>query len=157
MKLMFEKGVVTNIKSGVKILGKGANKIKSFGVPINIEASNATQSAIDCIKETGGKISVNYRTPLIMRNYLKPHKYPEYKTLKVPMPSPKKVLKLEKIREKGCEVSYPPAPWYTDNVDQIKKEKEDLEKRIASGTFSELLPTYPADRSTGVGKDKPRV
>ena len=27
MKLLFEKGVVTKIKNGVKILGKGANRI----------------------------------------------------------------------------------------------------------------------------------
>jgi len=42
MKILFEKGIVNKIKNGIKIMGKGADKIKSFGVPINIEASNAT-------------------------------------------------------------------------------------------------------------------
>jgi len=115
MKILFEKGIVNKIMNGVKILGKGAEKIKSFGVPINIEASNAAVSAIECIAETGGKISVKYRTPYILKNYLKPHKFPEYKTLKDPMPAPKRLAKLEKLREKGLEVSYPTAPWFTDN------------------------------------------
>jgi len=123
MKMLFDKGIVNKMLNGVKILGKGADRIKSFGVPINIEASNATQSAIDCIEETGGKIHVQYRTPYILKNYLKPHKFPEYKSLKVPMPTPKRVAKLEKLREKGLEVSYPNAPWYTDNEAQIKKNK----------------------------------
>jgi hypothetical protein len=46
---------------------------------------------------------------------LKPHKFPEYKTLKTPMPSPKKVKKLEKLKEKGMDVEYPNAPWFTEN------------------------------------------
>jgi hypothetical protein len=35
------------------------------------------------------------------------------------MPPNKSVKKLERIRKKGVEVSYPSAPWYTDNVDAI--------------------------------------
>ena len=82
-----------------------------------------------------------YRTPLIMRQYLKPHKFPEYTgELKTPMPSPKVVQKLEKIRDKGIEVEYPEAPWYTDNVEQIKKEKEERMRRIAEAQNAHLLP-----------------
>lgn len=157
MKILFEKGIVNKIKNGIKIMGKGADKIKSFGVPINIEASNATQSAIDCITETGGKISVQYRTPYILRNYLKPHKFPEYKTLKIPMPAPKKLAKLEKLKDKGLEVSYPPAPWYTENEEKIKKNKLEREKRMANGQFAELLPQFPVVRYPGMGVDKPRM
>jgi hypothetical protein len=80
---------------------------------------------------------MNYRTPLIMRQYLKPHKFPEYKTLKVPMPSPKVVKKLEKIREKGIEVNYPDAPWYTYNKETLEKEKEDRLKRIAEAEHAD--------------------
>lgn len=86
-----------------------------MGVPIHIECSDATERAVEAINETGGKVSMTYRTPLLLRNYLKPHKFPEYKTLKSPMPSPKKLKKLEKIRDKGIEVNYAPAPWFTDN------------------------------------------
>jgi len=53
---------------------------------------------------------------------LKPHKFPEYVNLKHPMPSPKKVKKLEKLREKGLDVEYPNAPWFTENQEAIEKE-----------------------------------
>ena len=73
-----------------------------------------------------------YRTPLIMRQYLKPHKFPEWKgELKTPMPAPKTVKKLEKLKEKGLEVVYPVAPWFTDNQEQLAREKSERERRIA--------------------------
>ena len=58
-----------------------------------------------------------------MRQHIKPHKFPSYKDLKVPMPPPKKVKKLEKLKEKGLNVTYPRAPWYTDNVEELKQEE----------------------------------
>lgn len=73
-----------------------------------------------------------YRTPLIMRQYLKPHKFPEWKgELKTPMPAPKVVKKLEKLREKGLDVEYPNAPWFTENIEAHKKESEERQRRIA--------------------------
>ena len=47
------------------------------------------------------------------------------------MPSPKKVKKLEKIREKGMDVEYPNAPWFTENREAIEKENLARIKRIA--------------------------
>jgi len=120
MKILFEKGVVTKIKNGIKILGKGANKITELGIPVNIEANDATQGAINAITQTGGEIMSNYRTPLILRQYLKPHKFPEYVQLKTPMPPPKKVKKLEKLRAKGLKVEYPDAPWFTNNLESLE-------------------------------------
>ena len=76
--------------------------------------------------------------------------------MKTPMPPPKKVHKLEKLRAKGLQVQYPDAPWFTDNRDAIEKEKVEREKRLATAQYSDLLPQYPADRSEGVGKDKVR-
>jgi len=74
---------------------------------------------------TGGKIVCEYRTPMILRNEIKPHQFNHWKTLKVPMPPPLEVLRLEKLREKGLEVNYPRAPWYTDNVEEIKRTEEE--------------------------------
>lgn len=122
MRALLEGGVISKVKHGVKILSKGGEKITKLGVPIHIEASNASSTAIDLIKATGGKITVKYRTPLLIRYHTKPHKFKEYKELKTPMPPPKKVLKLEKLREKGLEVEYPKAPWYTDNKEAILAE-----------------------------------
>ena len=90
-----------------------------------------------------------YRTPLIMRQYLKPHKFPEWQDeLKIPMPAPKIVKKLEKIREKGIEVEYPSAPWFTDNAEQHQKEKAERERRIAEAQHAHLLPKLPSDRES---------
>jgi hypothetical protein len=88
---------------------------------------------------------------------LKPHKFPEYKQLKPPMPSPKKVKKLEKLAAKGMEVEYANAPWFTENKEAIEQEKLNRIKRIAEAQNAEFLPQMPADRSKGVSKDRARV
>jgi hypothetical protein len=64
-------------------------------------------------------------TPLILRQHLKPYKFTSDKELKVPMPPPKAVKKLEKMKRKGLEVEYPRAPWFTDNEEALKKERMD--------------------------------
>ena len=130
MKVLQDSGCVTKIKYGVKLLGRGCEKLQQLGVPINIEVSDASTSALKAIKEKGGVVSVKYRTPLLMRYHLKPHKFGDHKTLKTPMPSPKVLKKLEKVREKGIDVEYPRAPWYTDNKEAILAEAEEAEKRM---------------------------
>lgn len=73
------------------------------------------------------------------------------------MPSPKMVSKLEKLRDKGLNVEYPRAPWYTDNKDAILAEAAETERRIKDAQFAHLLEKIPADRSEGGSKDKPRI
>ena len=86
---------------------------------------------------------------------MKPHKFPEYQgPLKHPMPPPKKVKKLEKLKEKGLEVQYSPAPWFTDNVEALRKEVEERQRRIAEAEHADLLPEFPADRTP---KGEPKV
>jgi len=70
---------------------------------------------IDLIRQTGGSIQVQYMTELILKNHLKPYKFAEGKELKVPMPPPKKVRSMERLKMKGLDVTYPRAPWFTDN------------------------------------------
>lgn len=72
------------------------------------------------------------------------------------MPAQKKVIKLEKLREKGLEVEYPRAPWYTDNKDAILAEEQEREKRMKEAQYADILPVLPADKSEGSGKDRPR-
>ncbi len=157
MKHLLETGCVTKIQYGVKLLSKGGEKLKALGVPINIEVSDSSASAIQIIKANGGSVQMKYRTPLIMRYFLKPHKFGDHKTLKTPMPSPKIIAKLEKIKEKGIDVEYPRAPWYTDNKEAILAEAAETERRIANAQFANLLPKLPADRSPGNSKDIPRI
>ena len=73
------------------------------------------------------------------------------------MPAPKVVKKLEKLRDKGIEVSYPAAPWFTDNRESLALEEAEKWRRIAEAEHADLLPELPADRSEGVGLDKVRV
>jgi hypothetical protein len=46
------------------------------------------------------------------------------------MPPQKRVIKLEKLKDKGLEVEYPRAPWYTDNKEAILAEEEERVKRM---------------------------
>lgn len=39
---LLRAGVVSKIKNGIKICGKGAERIQSLGVPIQLEANDAT-------------------------------------------------------------------------------------------------------------------
>lgn len=91
-----------------------------------------------------------------MREHLYPQKFHPDKTLKTPMPPPKVVLKLEKLREKGMEVEYPRAPWYTDNEEKIKNDREERQRRMDEAAHADLLPKYPADRVTGQKEHIPR-
>lgn len=117
MKDLLESGVISKVQDGVKILAKGAERFKSLDVSVNLEVADASAFAIETIKSTGGSLSHTYRTDLIMRQHLKPHKFDENKELKTPMPPNKKIKKLEKLKAKGLEVHYPSAPWFTDNYD----------------------------------------
>lgn len=68
------------------------------------------------------------------------------------MPLPQKVLKLEKMRDKGCEVEYPTAPWYEEYKNKkLQEEKEAQSKKKTKGEL--LVPQLPVDRS---GTDAPR-
>jgi len=130
MKDLQDSGCLTKINYGVKLLSRGSDKLQQLGIPIRIEVSDASASALKVIKDKGGSVTMKYRTPLLMRYHLKPHKFGDHKTLKTPMPSPKALEKLEKIREKGINVEYPRAPWFTDNKDAILAEAAETENRI---------------------------
>ena len=119
MKALFEAGVVSKVSHGVKLLGKGFEKFQQLNTPITIEISDASKVAVDAVKAAGGSLKAEYRTPLILKNHLKPHKFDEHKELKTPMPPNKQIKKLERLKAKGIEVSYPDAPWFTDNFEAI--------------------------------------
>ena len=86
MKALMEAGVVSKISHGVKILGKGVEKFQQLNTAVDLQISDASKVAVEAIKAAGGSLTVEYRTPLILRNHLKPHKFDEHKELKTPMP-----------------------------------------------------------------------
>ena len=70
MRLMKKLGLVTgSIKHGVKILARGAFK---YNLPISIEASRATEGAIQTIEKAGGKFTAKYFNTLGLRAHLAP-------------------------------------------------------------------------------------
>ena len=156
MKDLLNAGVISKVQDGVKILGKGSEKFKQLNVSLNLEVSDASKIAIDAIKQAGGSLSVQYRTNLIMRSHLKPHKFDERKELKTPMPPNKQIKKLEKLKSKGLEVFYPSAPWFTDNFEQIMAERAEKKRRMREGANNEMLPVYPAPRIPYMSENKPR-
>ena len=153
MKDLFDCGAFRNIKYGVKVLGRGSDLLKENPIALNLEVSDASQSAIDAIKEAGGSVTSVYHTETTLKRLIKPFKFvlPE---AKIPMPSQKKVLQFEKMKEKGMEVRHPPAPWYEEFKAQQEKEREEFDARKKT-RGEELLPQYPADRSPGVSLNKP--
>ena len=156
MSDLLAAGAVSKIKDGVKLLGGGREKFEALNIPLQIEISDASSEAIEAVSNKGGKIQVQYRTDLLMKQHLKPWKFADNKELKAPMPPAKKIKKLERLERKGLEVSFPNAPWFHDNLETIKADREEKKRRIREGAGSELLPNYPAHRYKGVNADKPR-
>lgn len=144
---MKDAGVISKIKDGVKILAKGVDRFRELNVPLNLEITDASSAAVEAIKQAGGNLTSQYRTPLLMRYHMAPHKFSQHKTLKTPMPPAYKVRKLEKLRDKGIDVNYPKAPWYTDNLEKIKGDIAEKERRLRESPNAKYLPRYPADRS----------
>ena len=72
MKHLFDSGLVTRIRHGVKLLGTGADEFK---VPVDIEVTQASKSAIAAIEQCGGSIKTVYHNRLGLRVLLKPEKF----------------------------------------------------------------------------------
>ena len=62
MKDLIDSGVLSKISTGVKLLGKGSDKFTALKTPITLEVSDASQQAIDAVKDLGGDLKVVYRT-----------------------------------------------------------------------------------------------
>lgn len=71
MQKMKKLGLITGpIKDGVKILGNGKY---SFNLPIKIEATRASQGAIEAIENAGGEFTARYFNNLGLRAHLSPN------------------------------------------------------------------------------------
>jgi hypothetical protein len=156
MKDLLAARVVSSVKDGVKILGGGAERFKSLGVSLDLEVADATKSAIEAIQQTGGSLSVQYRTPHMMEYHLKPYKFFERNIPKCPMPPNKQIKKLEKLKMKGLNVSYPSAPWLTDNYEEIMEERAEKKRRMRSAQHADILPVYPVPRLPHAKSDQVR-
>ena len=74
MKNLIEVGALSKITNGVKLLGKGSDKFTALKTPVTLEVTDASDKALGAVKEFGGSVKVVYRTKMILRKHLKPHK-----------------------------------------------------------------------------------
>ncbi|KAI9803202.1 MAG: hypothetical protein M1825_001993 [Sarcosagium campestre] len=68
MKELAESRCLHGVKDGVKVLGRGADKLRS---PIQLLVSRASASAIAAIEATGGSVLTRYYTPFSIRQVLR--------------------------------------------------------------------------------------
>lgn len=68
-KVLFDVGLATDVKAGVKLLAGGAER---FGSPVRLEVSRASTEAIMAVEEAGGSVTCVYRSALNLRAHLKP-------------------------------------------------------------------------------------
>ena len=67
--------------------------------PLNLEVTDISKRTVDIIKAAGGNATCVYRTKLLLKEHLKPEKFPI--KLKDPIPTHHIVKRYEKIRERG--------------------------------------------------------
>ena len=116
-------GIIKNVKFGVKILARGADRIT---YPLNFEVTDASKTAIHYITRQGGNVKLIYLTPLKLKEHIYPEKYP------IPLLDPitpfwkvKKLQRKEKDRE--IPITYPKPKWLLQ--DELK-ERESKDKKV---------------------------
>ncbi|CAG9311301.1 unnamed protein product [Blepharisma stoltei] len=107
MKDLFEAGVFSRIKDGVKLTARGFNLIDR---PLHFDLTDATPAAIKAVNEKGGSVMITYRTKKQLEYHVKPYKF-DLPMRESAMPPPYEVLKLEKKREIGAMVKYVKPTW----------------------------------------------
>lgn len=73
IRVMKQCGLITgNLRDGVKILGNGK---ESYNVPLNIEASKASDSVIQLVEKLNHKFTAVYHTKLGLRAHVYPEEF----------------------------------------------------------------------------------
>jgi large subunit ribosomal protein L15 len=99
IKELFYSGGINKTLEGVKLLGRGSDKLKELP-PLNIEVSYASKEAIEHIKAAGGSVICKYRTALLLKYLIKPYKF--HKELTTPYPPVDQVKKMLNEEKKGA-------------------------------------------------------
>ncbi|CAK9435430.1 mitochondrial 54S ribosomal protein uL15m [Lodderomyces beijingensis] len=76
IKVMRECGIITgSLKDGVMLIGTGGAGQDEYNVPLNVEASKATEAAIAAIESTNHSFTARYFTTLGLRAHVNPEKF----------------------------------------------------------------------------------
>ena len=126
IKKLQECGAVTNVKYGVKLLGRGKEDLSQLNRPVYIELSEISKDACDALQNGGGKVTIKFRNSLKMKEHL----YPELFSFKLedPLPTKKRVLKIEKYREWGCRLDYRMPRWVEEELEKTNSVFQDKPK-----------------------------
>lgn len=107
IKHLNDCGLVKKVKYGVKVLGKGIDRIN---YPIKIEVTDASAPVIKRIEENGGEVRLVFRTQLKLKEHLYPENYPL--PLADPLPPAWRARKLARIEKtRGHAVVYRKPKW----------------------------------------------
>lgn len=121
MKTMFEAGVFSKIKYGVKLLAGGLNKIDR---PLHFEVTDATKEAIDAVKAKGGSVTLFYKTDKQMEYHVKPYTF-DLPMREFAMPPPSEAVKWKAKENLGATLKYIKPSWLDEykapEVPQIPK------------------------------------
>jgi large subunit ribosomal protein L15 len=146
MKVMLDSGLVSDIRFGVKLLGRGSPLSPSsqnaaitgsgHGVfaarGLDIEVSQASGSAIKAIEELGGRITAVYYSSLALKAHLgtgRKHELP----LKSPLPADPKLLRYYSDYEKRGYLS----PEF-----QLATIKRRMAEGVPHAEAVQVLPVY---------------
>lgn len=101
MRTLVDCGLMTSIKHGVKLLGRGAGPSGVFAAKgLHIEVSQASQSAIAAIEAAGGSVKTVYYSPMALRALLRPADAFDL-PVKSPLPHTKAALYYSKAENRG--------------------------------------------------------
>ena len=104
---MFEAGISSRIKYGVKLLAGGLEKIER---PLHLEVTDASLKAVEAVKAKGGSVTLVYKTPKQLEYHLKPYKF-DLPMRDFAMPPPTKAIKLKNRESQGFAVKFIKPSW----------------------------------------------
>ncbi|KAF4321562.1 hypothetical protein BBO99_00004605 [Phytophthora kernoviae] len=98
IKDLVDSGIVTcsRVKHGIKLLGNGGQNLTA---KLDIEVSQASETAIKAVEAVGGNITSVYHNRLALRALLKPHKFEMIP--QAARPNPKKLKYYTNYEKRG--------------------------------------------------------
>jgi len=101
MKELYDAGVTKSIKFGVKLVAPKVGFMAPEDMPLTIEVTRASGSAIALVESIGGSVTSAYYNRLGLRVLLKPHKFEGKYVPRRAGPRGKKALYYSKMENRG--------------------------------------------------------
>ena len=112
---MFESGIYSRIKHGVKLLARGLDKIDR---PLHLEVTDASKKAVEAVKAKGGSVTLLYKTQRQLLYHIKPYIF-DLPMRDIAMPPPTVAIKLRKKEETGAIVKFIRPSWLSSYQEPV--------------------------------------